>query len=271
MTFSDTQRAAVFVRDRAICSFSGKSLWILDHGATPFWDMDWVDHIKPLSRGGKSTLDNAACMSSEQNSARRNNGADNRYLFRAGRPTEFCIYELGEVPEAIGERLRRLAALEASDWYFNRALSHVLIYLQVEWEESCPVRDRNYWCSAAAKKLAIWRRMTVRPDCKSFERRGLVTRRPSPDVALMLELRTVAGQPDALNGIVRIARRLLPYYRSNADAVWRFTQATTDRQRESIVRAVRRKKWISAITRSTLARSHARLMDSAPHPVAVKS
>nr|WP_281719415.1 HNH endonuclease signature motif containing protein [Nitrosomonas nitrosa] len=263
MSFSDAQRAAVYVRDRAICAFSGKSLWILDHGATPFWDVDWVDHIRPLSRGGRSTLDNAACVSAERNWARRNNGADNRYLFRSGRPTEFCIYELGEIPKIIGDRLRRFAALEVSDWYFNRALSHILIYLQIEFEGGCPVRDRKYWCKAAATKLAQWQKMTHRPDYRTFEQRGLIPRRPTPDVTLMLSLRALAGRPDALVGVIRTARKLLPYYLANANAVWRFVEAKTDRRRAAIVQLAGRNRWIRPATLQSLKRSHARLTEGA--------
>ncbi len=33
--FTDRQKAEIFVRDRALCCFSGKSLWALDYGAGP--------------------------------------------------------------------------------------------------------------------------------------------------------------------------------------------------------------------------------------------
>jgi 5-methylcytosine-specific restriction endonuclease McrA len=58
---NDALRAAVFARDKAICSFSGLSVWYLDHGTAPFSHADWVDHVKPKSRGGKDTLENLVC------------------------------------------------------------------------------------------------------------------------------------------------------------------------------------------------------------------
>lgn len=265
MSFSDAQRAAIFVRDRAVCSFTGKSLWILDYGASPLWDYDWADHIQPVSRGGKSVLENGACVSSQRNWSRRNNGADNRYLFRAGRPTEYCLYDLGEIPSLIAFRLRRFAALELSDWYFNRALFSVLIYLQDRYDgERGYVRDERYWCRAAAKKLSIWRRMIARRDYRSFERRGLVSRSPSPDIALMLELRAVNGDQVGADEVMRIGRRLYRYYRANAEAVERFAAAENDRQRATIVQSLGRNSWISAATLQVLKRSHARLVDSSP-------
>jgi hypothetical protein len=267
MSFSDAQRAAIFVRDRAICSFTGKSLWILDYGATPFWDYDWADHIRPVSRGGKSVLENGACVASERNWSRRNNGADNQYLFHAGRPTEDCIYELGEIPAEVARRLRRFTALEPSDWYFNRALSSILVYLQDRWDgERGYVRGERYWCQAAARKLSIWRRLTAREDYRSFERRGLVSRTPPVDVALMLELRSIDAGRDETDAVVRMGRRLYPYYRANAEAVWRFSTARTSRHRATLLRSAARSRWISATTLLSLQRSHMRLIDHSPAP-----
>ena len=42
MGLTDNLRAAVFARDKAVYSFSGLSLWLLDHGTAPF--------VQPLSR-----------------------------------------------------------------------------------------------------------------------------------------------------------------------------------------------------------------------------
>ncbi len=51
------------------------------------WDIDWVDHVIPSSRGGKAELSNGICDSSFFNSKKRNNSVGNVYLFDEGRPT----------------------------------------------------------------------------------------------------------------------------------------------------------------------------------------
>ena len=33
--FTDRQKADIFVRDRALCCYTGKSLWLLDYGGGP--------------------------------------------------------------------------------------------------------------------------------------------------------------------------------------------------------------------------------------------
>jgi len=52
--FSDRQKAEIFARDRATCCFSGANLWLLDAPLRPGFQMGWVDHIRPSSRGGKA-------------------------------------------------------------------------------------------------------------------------------------------------------------------------------------------------------------------------
>lgn len=82
--FSDKDRAIIFVRDRATCAFSGKNLWILDQGIIHF-DWDWVDHIKPYSKGGKTDSSNGMLASSKYNYI---TGANNKklYLYDYGFP-----------------------------------------------------------------------------------------------------------------------------------------------------------------------------------------
>ena len=56
MAVTDAMRAKVFARDKGICAFSGLSLWILDY-STPISHHDWVDHVRPASRGGKKNVE----------------------------------------------------------------------------------------------------------------------------------------------------------------------------------------------------------------------
>jgi hypothetical protein len=89
--FTDAQRAEIFCLDRATCSFSGRSLWILDYGLDPTYAIDWADHVKPSSRGGRSAVDNGAAAGWLHNYLR---GDSHRrlYLFRRGRPTSEAVY-----------------------------------------------------------------------------------------------------------------------------------------------------------------------------------
>jgi 5-methylcytosine-specific restriction endonuclease McrA len=82
---NDGLRAAVFARDKGICSFSGLSVWYLDHGTAPFSHADWTDHVKPKSRKGGDTLENLVCASYFYNRKKLNNGSDCQYLFSEGR------------------------------------------------------------------------------------------------------------------------------------------------------------------------------------------
>jgi hypothetical protein len=92
MALGDAVRAAVYERDKAICAFSGVSLWLLDYGALPGFPGDWPDHIRPASRGGKDTPENLVCASHFYNEKKRNNGRDNAYLFTNGRPTDIFFW-----------------------------------------------------------------------------------------------------------------------------------------------------------------------------------
>ena len=55
--FSDSIRAAIYARDRGTCCVSGVNLWLLDAPLRTGWQSDWVDHIKPSSRGGSAEDD----------------------------------------------------------------------------------------------------------------------------------------------------------------------------------------------------------------------
>ena len=97
MALNDNLRAAVYGRDKAICSFSGLSLWLLDCGTAPFGQPDWVDHVKPVSRGGADALENLVCASFFHNSKKTNNGSDTGYLFRQGQSTETFFWNHGVI------------------------------------------------------------------------------------------------------------------------------------------------------------------------------
>lgn len=124
--FSDTKKAQIFIRDRATCCFSGANLWLLDAPLRPGFQMDWVDHIVPASRGGRADLNNGVCASHLFNSKKRHNSADTLYLFEQGRPTAVFLEIFGLPDSDTQARLARLAQLTEADWFFNRAVGHAL-------------------------------------------------------------------------------------------------------------------------------------------------
>jgi hypothetical protein len=225
MPLNDKLRAAVFARDKGICAFSGLSLWILDYG-TPLWHHDWPDHIRPVTRGGKDTLDNLVCASFFYNAKKRSNGADNVYLFKNGLPTEQYFWLHLELSAEQAEIIRRHARLDEADWYFNRALSSVCIALQLEWSGTDAVRNVDYWLRAAWKRLVIWRRMVGDTDASAFVRRGLVRFPEAPDIRLMLELANVTEA-----GLRKVYRPLMRHFRANANCLDKFALAGTHKAR----------------------------------------
>lgn len=191
--FTDQQKAEIFVLDRALCSFSGKSLWLLDHGAAPS-SVDWVDHIDPAAKGGTADVSNGACSSWLYNWARRDQ-KNPIYLFNRGKPTEDFFTYFGIVPETTAEHLHRFATLHWSDWYFNRAVFHVLLsagQLGQRRLDGAPfTRNREYWAKAALRCLEKW--SDGASETTSFRKRKLAPRSPWQDQQALLELTSASS------------------------------------------------------------------------------
>ena len=233
--FTDPQRADIFVRDRATCAFSGISLWVFDHGVSPWTPMDWVDHVVPCALGGTATLDNGVCATHMHNGRKGSSGLDSWYLFRNGRPTALHVTMHGLPGERMSEALTRRAALERADWYLNRALYNAFIGLDwrfdVEFLDSRPKRDDEYWFRSARRRLADYRR---RHEGGSIEARGLLPPGGAHGNELLLGLRTV--ETDAQFG--EWVEALWPVYRANEELVHRVGMADRlDEQRELLERA----------------------------------
>lgn len=157
---NDALRAAVFARDKGICSFSGLSLWYLDHGTAPFAHPDWVDHVRPKSKNGTDTLDNLVCASHFYNRKKLNNVSDRQYFFREGRPTEQFFWTHGELSRQQADLLARHSRLEVSDWYFNRAIFNIMVAIGDELAGAKVSRSRGYWLKSAKKRMSIWKDLT---------------------------------------------------------------------------------------------------------------
>ncbi len=209
--FTDRQKADIFVLDRALCSFRGKSLWLLDYGAAPS-SVDWVDHVVPAAKGGTADISNGVCSSWLYNWARQDQ-KNPIYLFNRGKPTVDFFTYFGTVPEATAEHLHRFSSLHWSDWYFNRAISRVLTAANQEGERRRDggsfSRNKEYWAGVALRYLDIWRVGMV--EITSFRNRKLLPRSPWKDQKALLELASASS----VTAVKKIIAQLVPYVRKN--------------------------------------------------------
>ena len=242
--FTTAQRAEIYIRDRATCCFSAANLWLLDSPLRPGYETDWADHIKPSARGGASDLSNGVCAAHTFNAKKRHNTADNAYLFEKGLPTWRYFNIFGPMrPEQIA-RLNRLACLEISDWYFNRAIALVLLGFdyrcRLELYQEKPQRDDRYWFRAAHRKLSEHKRLSD----DSLEDRGIVIN-PTEVQSCWLEIRSASTEAK----LIRAISPLFTNYRTNFSAWARyFFDADTDKERLSAHRRAERSKGLTADT-----------------------
>lgn len=207
--FTDRQKAEIFVRDRALCCFSGKSLWLLDYGVGA-GSIDWVDHIQPASKGGAAELTNGACASWVYNSV-KGDSREGIYLFWEGRPRMDFFTHHQEITPSIAAHLSRFSRLHVSDWYFNRAVFHILLAAATHGElrgDGRPfIRGLDYRAKCAAKNLKEWTKSVAKAGTADMASRGLVLQETSHDQRLLLELATIK---DDLEHLKAIAVELAP-------------------------------------------------------------
>ena len=214
--FSDKQRSIIFVRDHAICAFSGKNLWLLDSGIIN-WDWDWIDHIIPHSKNGKTEIENGILLSSQYNYM-LGNVKNKYYKFVNGYPSIFYFEISNIIDSEIKNRLIRFSKLEMSDWCFNRAIAHVLFALDyltnnTRLNGSKRKRDDLYYANVAFKKLKDWENLRDKEGTSSFEDRNLVVNKPEFDQNNFLKLRNCKSVEDIRN----IINAIYPYYQDYID------------------------------------------------------
>ena len=199
-----------------MCAFSGKSLWVLDYGASPDWDWDWVDHIKPASKGGDASLENGVCASSFHNARKGDNSRDNEFFYHSGNPQPALIWFHGRVPDEHLIHLDRFSKIHFSDWYLNRAIAYLLLgigWLKRRDEGQIKKRDLDYYSKAAFKKLNQWRRLVERHSVESIDRRGMSN--DAKDSQILCSI-TRARSPAEIS---HIGRELLDCYKTNHKAL----------------------------------------------------
>lgn len=232
--FTPTQKARIFCRDHATCAFTGKSLWILDYGATPFWETDWTEHVKPASRDGKADEANGVCAGSEMNAFRGNNTRGKSYMFREGRVTDLFCRTHGHFPVALAEQIKRLSTLHRSDWHFNRALKDILVACNNRWRGVSFERTWRKWLESALNHLREYQRLSS--DQFSMKKRGLLKRPIYKDMELMLKLRDV----QSASHVAKIAREIYGYYKANCDLFYKYLEEGNASKRRDILKEARK-------------------------------
>ncbi|MBI5748465.1 MAG: hypothetical protein HZA00_05010 [Nitrospinae bacterium] len=244
--FTDRQKADIFKRDRGICCFSGKSLWILDYGACPTFDIDWVDHIKPANKGGTACLENGICSSYFYNYKKRDNSADKQYLFEEGKPTPHFYYFYEAIPKDIARNLHRFKNLHYSDWHFNRSLFRLMlatIFMFDPYSISGNIRSRddNYYAKSSFKILEEWKKIITSEEVPSFESRSLLPSNISDDQKLMLDIVYARSSGD----VRKTAKKLLPYYRDNFKAIELFIKSQTEKEANKVLMKIGNFKFVT--------------------------
>jgi hypothetical protein len=209
--FTDRQKADIFVRDRALCGYSGKSLWLLDYGVGG-GSPNWVDHIRPASRNGRAELENGVCASWLYNKLKGASGGA-MLLFYAGQPTEdyFTFYQ--QISPELAAHLRRFTALHYSDWYLNKAISGIILAAALHAEGYKRVnggamsRGLDSRAKVASRYLVEWAQIVAKEKPGNLKARGLLPPELSPDQELLLSL---TSTPDNTQRVKAVAVELAP-------------------------------------------------------------
>lgn len=224
LEFSDAQKAEIFARDRGVCAFSGKSLWVLDYGVSPTYDIDWVDHIVPAARGGDNSIENGICASYFYNAKKRDNLHDNKFMFRNGRPTSHFFYFYECVPADVADHLSRFAHAQPSDWYLNRAFFRFMLGLssiRARQTGKVRIRDERYYAKSALKILTQWKNQSK--HLPSMEDRGLIPEKLTGDQKALLRFTQLQNEQDVVNHM----QNCYPWYSAACEAINLLSEAAT--------------------------------------------
>jgi hypothetical protein len=249
--FSDRQKADIYVLDRATCAYSGRNLWLLDHGADSRYISDWADHVTAASRGGEPVLGNGVCASWIYNFTKRAAASPPLLLFFRGLPTLDFFYVYDTVPELVAANLVRFGRLHYSDWFLNRAIWRVCLgvcwlYDRNNRTGDIRSRDDRYYARASLRFLNKWRATVGKEGVESLEQRGLSPFAPSTDQAILLGMRSIMSEADLLESM----QALLPFHSANAAALNAQNELTaSDRvwfpHPEELLASIREDKMVS--------------------------
>jgi hypothetical protein len=259
--FTDAQKAEIYVRDKAMCAFSGANLWLLDSGACGYYLSDWADHVKPSSGGGASAIDNGICASGLYNYAKNDSPYPGVPLFSRGVPTQEFFLLQHQFTPADFERHGRFSKLDASDWSFNRAIW--LLCLGLCWLSDAAKgqrrsRDNIYYAKAALKRISSWHLLVDKGCMPTLEKRGLVPRPLQEDQRLLLSIRSASSTDEVLS----LMDELLPFHSANQEAFDRFIEqlyapASRPRSDAAFLRSLKNNRFVTQIVRRRLLASGA--------------
>ena len=217
LEFTNPQKAEIYARDKAVCAFSWKILWILHYWTSYLWDTDWVDHIKPAMRWWDNSIENWICASSFYNWKKKDNSSDNKFLFVNWKPTNYYYSAYGFLPTELIDHLKRFDNIHFSDWYLNRAYQNFMLCLEVEYNPldikwNAVKRGLDYWAWATFKKMLEWKKIALKEQIEDFRTRLYnKSYQFSEDQLLMLEIIN-CNTSDEIKALVY---KLLPYYKNS--------------------------------------------------------
>lgn len=217
LEFTDKQKAFIYERDKWICAFSWKILWIPHYWASCLWDTDWVDHIKPAMRWWDNSIENWICASSFFNSKKRDNSNDNKFLFKNWEITKYFYIAQWFYTDELFNYLKDFKNIHYSDWYFNRALQNIMISLEhkynpydLKWH--LMKRDLDFWLKASYKRLNEWKKITTKNEIINFKERLYKNNIDLwNDQKIMLDIINIKWIDD----IKYIVDSLFPYYQNS--------------------------------------------------------
>lgn len=214
----------------------------MDYGAAPSF-RDWIDHIQPAALEGDAELENGASMTWHQNYLKRDNGnLASSFLFFRGFPTEHFYYFNERLSTEVANHLRRFRRLHWSDWFFNRAVSHVLI---AAGQKGLKRRDGEsfsrgsvYWAEAAIKALNIWREGSS--DVHSMSRRGLIPGPLSEDRKVLASLQKISKSREVLT----VVRTLVPFVQESEKAIRRMSDVHDQTEAKKLLSMIRSNRYV---------------------------
>jgi len=215
LEFIDKQKALIYERDKWLCAFSWKILWLLFYWVSVREDSDWVDHIKPAMKWWDNSIENWICASSFYNSKKKDNSHDNKFFFKNWNPTEYFFYVNWNFTEELWIYLKNMNNIHYSDWYFNRVIKNVMITVDIlnnpydiKW--NLVKRTEIYWLNAWFKKLKEWKKITKKENIENLITRLNINKKELwEDQKLLLKIIDANSVEDLLD----ISKTILPFYK----------------------------------------------------------
>jgi hypothetical protein len=191
----------------------GTSLWLLDYGADPSYQIDWADHVVPVAKGGASTLENGACTGWYLNYL-KSDKEKGKYLFLQGRATNHFLGLPARQRAPIKQTMKRLNLIHYSDWFLNRSLWRLLLAVDHIACKRTRKRDAVYYCKASWNHIKTWRQIVAKESISSLEERRLVPEDLYDDQRIMLAMRGIQD----VTFIRKAVDDLVPFYSANSIA-----------------------------------------------------